>query len=289
MIDGKTKLLCLLGSPVEHTFSPAMHNASFKKLNINAAYMAFDVQTSQLKQTLEGLKCMQFTGANITIPHKVDVMPFLDHVDKKAQLIGAVNTVVNINDQLHGYNTDVDGFLESFRTNHIELAGKRIAVLGTGGAAKAVVVGLLFENVSSVDVFSRNLSKGTEFISGIHYEERKLTSKTYDQIYLDSQYDVVVNTTPLGMHPHEGESVVDVSVIGHEETVFYDLIYNPLETAFLMNAKKTKRKTINGLEMLIFQGIYALKLWFPEIDIDTHWTKNDVLSVLQEKGIIKLF
>ena len=110
MIDGKTRLLCLLGSPIEHTFSPAMHNASFQKLGINASYMAFDITLSDVEATIKGLQALNFKGANVTIPHKVNVMPYLDHIDDKASLIGAVNTIVNKEDGLHGYNTDVDGF-----------------------------------------------------------------------------------------------------------------------------------------------------------------------------------
>lgn len=287
MINGKTKLLCLLGSPVEHTFSPAMHNASFLKMNINAAYMAFDIKTPEIKQTLDGLKAIGFMGANVTIPHKINVMPYLDHIDEKAQLIGAVNTIVNKDKSLYGYNTDVDGFVESFKTQNITLKNKRVAVLGTGGASKAVVVGLLFEKVSNIDVFSRDIVKGKQFIKNLNYCENKLSPKIYSEIGDGSTYDIIINSTPLGMHPHEGISVVDTSILGHEQTIFYDLIYNPLETEFLKKARETKRKTINGLDMLIFQGIYALKHWYPDIDVDSIWTKEDVITVLKENAIIK--
>lgn len=282
MINGQTKLLCLLGSPVEHSFSPAMHNASFQKLNINASYMAFDVHKNSLKSAIEGLKAFNFVGANVTIPYKIDIMPYLDVIDPKAQKIGACNTVVNRDGTLYGYNTDVDGFIESFKRFQFDFKNKKIAVLGTGGASKAVVVGLLFKEVASIDVYSRTLEKANLFVDQVGSES--VHAKSYDEIADSKTYDVVVNTTPIGMHPNEGKSVVQVGAIGHEETIFYDLVYNPLETEFLRQARVSNRRTLNGLDMLVYQGIYALRYWFDH-DHDA-WTKEDVLEVLKANKII---
>jgi len=283
MINGKTRLLCLLGSPVEHSFSPTMHNASFQKLNINAKYLAFDVHPNTLKQAVEGLRALQFMGANVTIPHKVNVMQYVDVLDPKAAMIGACNTLVHKNDKVYGYNTDVSGFIESFKHIKFNFKNKKIAILGTGGAAKAVLVGFLCEGVESVHLFSRTLQKAQELSDSIK-EYDNIIPMTYDTLACDYPYDVVVNTTPLGMHPKEGETVVNPTEIGYKDTVFYDLIYNPEETEFLKLARLSNRRTINGLDMLIYQGLDALKLWL-EFD-NEKWTREDVLKVLKDSNII---
>lgn len=283
MINGKTKLLCLLGSPVEHSFSPMMHNASFQKLDINAKYLAFDVHPNTLKQAVEGLRALQFIGANITIPHKVNVMQYVDVLDPKAAMIGACNTLVHKNEKVYGYNTDVSGFIESFKQINFEFKNKKIAILGTGGAAKAVLVGFLCEGVETVHLFSRTLEKAQELSNSI-VDYQNIIPMTYDILDSNYDYDVVVNTTPLGMHPNEGKIVVNPTDIGYKDTVFYDLIYNPNETEFLRLARLSNRRTMNGLDMLIYQGLDALQLWF-EFD-KANWTKKDVLKVLKGNNII---
>ncbi|MCH4888795.1 shikimate dehydrogenase [Acidaminobacter sp. JC074] len=281
MINGKTKTVCLLGSPVEHSFSPMMHNASFQKLGINAKYLAFDVHPSSIEQAVEGVRAFGFLGCNVTIPHKEAVMQHLDEIDPKAERIGAVNTVVNENGRLKGYNTDVDGFIESFKTFHYDFKNKKIAVLGTGGASKAVVVGLLYQGVGEIHIFSRSYDKSSSFCDRI---DNSLKAMTYDQLDETFPYDVVVNTTPVGMHPNEGKSVIHVENLGHKETIFYDLIYNPLETEFLRQGRESGRRTLNGLDMLIYQGIYALRYW---VDFDhSKWTRDDVIEVLKASHII---
>lgn len=285
MINGNTKLICLLGSPVAHSFSPYMHNAAFEKMEIDASYMAFDVKTEALETILLGLKTMSFIGCNVTSPHKLSIMPFLDEIDEKAKLIGAVNTVVNHDGHLKGYNTDVDGFIESFYQKQITLKDKKIAILGTGGASKAIAIGLLLEGVGHIDVFSRTLKKSKDFVEEVRL--KGIYPKTYELLSDSKAYDIVVNCTPIGMHPYEGQTPLDPSRIGHDETVFYDLIYNPRETKFLELARKSGRETINGLDMLIFQGIYALKYWLPGINVDTMWHKEDVLEVLVANNVIE--
>lgn len=283
MVNGKTKLLCLLGSPVEHSFSPMMHNASFQKMNIDAKYMAFDVHPNQLKHAIEGLRALRFVGANITFPHKVTVLDYVDVLDPKAALIGACNTLLYKNDTLYGYNTDVSGFIESFQSFKYELKNKKIAILGTGGAAKAILVGFLCEDVEYVHLFSRTVNKA-EALSSSLKDYDNIVAKTYEELDENEPYDVIVNATPLGMHPFEGKVVINPSHIGYIDTIFYDLIYNPQETEFLRLAKQSGRRTINGLEMLINQGIDALNLWF---DFDcSDWSRTDVLKVLKANNII---
>lgn len=282
-INGRTKLLCLLGSPVKQSFSPLMHNASFSKLNINASYMAFDIEHEEIEKALLGLKAMNFIGCNVTKPHKLAVMPFLDHIDENATQIGAVNTIVNKEGKLYGYNTDMFGFIESIKSRDLTLENKTVAVLGTGGAAKAVVVGLLNEKVKEILIFSRDILKANSFLADINHDG-KLSSHTYKDIS-NQTYDYIINTTPIGMHKDD-PSIINVTRAGHDDTVFYDLIYNPKETTFLREARESGRQTINGLDMLIYQGIAALELWF-EFD-SKGWTRDDVIDVLIKENIIEI-
>lgn len=284
MINGKTKLLCLLGTPVAHSFSPIMHNAAFNKLGINASYMAFDIPTSDLQKSIDGLKVMGFVGANVTSPHKLEIMQYLDHIDENAQLIGAVNTIVNREGILYGYNTDYLGFIEALKIRNVDLENIRVAILGTGGAAQASIVGLLNENVGIIDIFSRHVNKGQELIEKLNNNE-KLSALEYDTIYSKS-YDLVINATPLGMHPYEGISPIEVDKVGEDKTIFYDLIYNPSESEFLRQARVSKRITLNGLDMLIYQGIYALKFWFDGLIDEELWNQKTVLEILKEANII---
>ncbi len=279
MIDGKTKLICLLGSPVGHSFSPKMHNNTLEKVNINARYLAFDVSKESLSSAINGLKAIDFIGSNVTIPHKTEVMKHLDHIDDRAKLIGAVNTVVNRDGNLYGYNTDIDGFIESFNLRDIKLQNKKVAVFGTGGSAKAVLVGLLYEKIDHIDVFSRELLKSKQLINDISYCSELLNPKTYSDLDETYPYDIIINTTPVGMHPNVDACVIDASNFGHKDTVFYDLVFNPLETRFLREARLSGRQTINGLDMLILQGLYSFKHWFPEADM-SDITRDSVLECL---------
>lgn len=275
MINGKTKLLCLLGSPVEHSFSPLMHNAACERLKLNASYLAFDIERDKIEITLDGLKSLKFLGCNVTSPYKVDVMPYLDVIDPLAQSIGAVNTIVYRNFKLHGYNTDALGFIEPFFQKNINLKQKKIAVLGTGGASKAVIAGLRHAGVECLDIYSR---------TKIDRSKDGLTYKIYDNFDYDA-YNLVINTTPLGMNETIEQAPIDTALLTQKNLILYDLIYNPLETKFLREGAKDALK-INGLDMLIYQGLYALEHWFSK-DLVQEWTYDDVYRLLVENEIIQ--
>ncbi|MBN2797033.1 MAG: shikimate dehydrogenase [Clostridia bacterium] len=277
MINGKTKLLCLLGSPVSHSFSPLMHNAACERLELNASYLAFDIERDKIQIALEGLKSMNFIGCNVTSPYKVEVMPYLNVIDPIAKEIGAVNTIAYKNHQLIGYNTDVEGFIESFKQRNIPLENKKIAVLGSGGASKAVIIGLKYQRVKSIDLYSRTINESNN---------DWLTYKNYDNFDYDA-YDIIVNCTPLGMGKHIKLSPIDTSLITRKDIVLYDLIYNPYETVFLKNGPHDAIK-INGLDMLIHQGIFAYKYWFEDIKLHKKWEYDDVFKLLVEHKIIDL-
>lgn len=274
------KLFGLIGHPVQHSISPKMHNHAFDKLEVNGHYMAFDLREDQVEAGFKSLKVLGFSGFNVTIPHKQSIMKYLDKIDPKAEAIGAVNTVACVNNQWMGYNTDVDGFLMSLHRHDVKLEGKKVCVLGHGGAAKAVVYGLLENHIGSLDIFSRNPYCVDEWFKKLLIKYNHVSIKSYEDYSNLNNYDLIINTTPVGMAPNIDQTIIDGSVAGHENTVFYDLIYKPSETLFLKQAKRSGRKIINGLDMLIYQGILALEIWLPESDVENKWTRDEVLKIL---------
>lgn len=262
MIDGTTKIVGVLGWPVAHSLSPAIHNTAFVAANLNYVYVPLPVAPDQLAGAIEGIRAMEFAGANVTIPHKVAVMPYMDKIDAVAEKIGAVNTIVRENGLLTGYNTDADGFIHSLANEGIQVKGKKAILLGAGGAAKAVVCGLMMQGVADVAVAARNGSKVAEFTAAFR------SPKVHGLCWQDTEYhenlkecELLINCTPLGMHPHvHSEPPVDWQVLS-KDAVVCDLIYNPLKTRFLLTADKYGHKAVSGAGMLIGQGALAFKLW----------------------------
>jgi len=282
-ITSNTELICLLGHPVKHSFSPIFQNAMIESSGLNKVYMAFDTEPANLEKAILGLKSLGFTGANVTIPHKENVMALLDEVSEEAKNVGAVNTVLNDNGKLVGYNTDVYGFIRLLKDNGASPHSKmKVAVLGTGGAAKAVVAGLIMENVERLDVYSRSAEKGQKFLDGFKaFGKTEIKALSYEELDQQGEYDVVVNSTPLGMHPKEDQTVIEPSKIKGTNVVFVDLIYNPTETLFLKKAKELGHRAINGLDMLIFQGMKSFEIWtgvMPE--------KEVILKAFKDNNII---
>ncbi len=262
MIDGTTKIVGILGWPVEHSLSPVIHNISFAAANLNYAYVPLPVHPDNLADAIAGIRAMGFAGANVTIPHKVAVMSYLDAIDAMAEKIGAVNTIVSENGFLTGYNTDADGFISSLYAEGVQVKGKKAVLLGAGGAAKAVVCGLMTQGAAGVTIAARSLIKATEFAGAFHSAQVKglcwQDAEYHEQL---KKCDLLVNCTPLGMHPHvDAEPLVDWQVL-NKDAVVCDLIYNPLKTKFLLNADKYGHKTVSGAGMLIGQGALAFKLW----------------------------
>lgn len=262
MITGKTKLIGILGWPVEHSLSPSIHNTAFLQLGIDFSYLPLQVNPQNLSKAVTGLKALGFVGANITIPHKVEVIPLLDEIDKNAQLIGAVNTIVIKDERCIGYNTDADGFINSLKANNVPTANIKVAMLGAGGAARAVVCGLLNNGAQQVIVGTRSQTKAKEFANlfptsnvrgiGWHSEEFTEALKTTD---------LLINSTPLGMYPHtEAEPPVVWSIL-NKHSVVCDIVYNPYKTVFLKNAASRGHQIVTGEGMLVEQGAIAFELW----------------------------
>jgi shikimate dehydrogenase len=267
MIDAATKLYCIIGNPIKHSFSPAIHNAAFQKLGINAVYTAFEV--SDLRNAIAGIKALGISGASVTIPHKVAIIPFLDEVSDIAGMIGSVNTIVNNNGKLAGANTDAYGFYHSLSLETI-VDEKTIAVIGSGGSARAACFALFYyARPKKLIILARNASSREEIknnllqkFPGLDTSQIETADISIWKIWKD-KIDIVVNTTPIGMKPDVNSSPLDLESMP-ENRIAMDLIYNPAETLFLKRAKDKKCVAISGIEMLLHQGIQQFEIWTEE-------------------------
>ena len=264
MINGKTNIYGLIGNPVSHTFSPIMHNNLFENFNINSLYCAFKVDNDKVESALEGVKSLDIKGLNVTIPHKESVIKHLDYISEEARAIGAVNTIKNSEGKLYGYNTDVYGFMKSLEENSISYKEKDVALLGFGGSAKAVVYGLVSGGIKSLTIYVRNKDKACEIAKNMSILN-KADYKIEDISSFEEKinfYDILVNTTPLGMGSLKDMSPVDLSKLNNSNKLsVVDLIYNPMETLLMKTAREKGLVAINGLDMLIYQGLKAFEIW----------------------------
>jgi shikimate dehydrogenase len=268
-ISGRTKICGIFGCPVEHTFSPAIHNAAFAAAGLDYAYVPFRVEPGRLAAAVEALRALGMVGVNVTIPHKETVLPLLDELSDEAKLIGAVNTIVNRSGKLYGDNTDGKGYLRALREAGFEPAGKTVLFLGAGGAARAVAMQLALAGVKKINFANRTSRRAGELAhsvaeaTGIQVEtipwpdqaEGKLPARFL------AESDLVVQATPLGMSPHIDEAVPLPFEVFRPGQVASDLIYNPVETLFLKKAGQVGADTVNGMGMLLHQGALAFELW----------------------------
>ena len=261
MINSKTKLVGLIGNPISHSKSPQMHNAVFEKLYLNYRYLAFKVEPQHLKQAIEGVKAFEIKGLNVTIPFKVDVMPLLDELSEEAKIIGAVNTIVNHSGKLTGYNTDGEGYLRSLtEETGVELENKSVLILGAGGAARAVGYALSRHPLKNLLIANRGRERAAQLIS----ELSKYTLTEYVP-YLSlkaavEKADVIINTTSVGMYPNIEQTLINKEWITPNHLVS-DIIYNPLKTRLIKDAKKQGAKIHTGLGMFVYQGLIAFEKW----------------------------
>jgi len=282
MIDGHTKLVGLIGWPVEHSLSSTMHNAAFDALGLNWRYVPLPVEPGQVEAAVRGLVALGFRGANVTVPHKQAVMPALHSISPDARALGAVNTLVIGRDAdgtpvICGYNTDDKGFVGALRQGGFEPEdGGNGVVVGAGGAARAVVFGLLWSGTGEIVVLNRTLGRAQALVSdldgdspfpcreggrGVRLRALPLTPETL--VESARAADLLVNATTVGMWPHvEGSVWPDGVPIPSHLTVF-DLVYNPLETRFLRQARQSGARAIDGLGMLVRQGALAFDMWIP--------------------------
>ncbi len=251
-ISGKTQIFGLIGKPVVQSMSPAMHNAAFKALKLDNCYLCFLVEKHQVKKAIEGIKALNLKGINVTTPYKQKVIPYLDEIDPIAKKIGAVNTIVNENGKLKGYNTDWLGFIHSLE-KHTTLFNKNIVLLGAGGSARGIAFGLKNKG-ANITILNRTISKAKKLAKEFNVNYGGLNKLN------TIRGDILINSTRLGMYPCTNISIATKKQLKKFPIVF-DIVYNPIETKFLKLAKKAGCKTINGLEMLVYQGMIAFELW----------------------------
>ncbi|MCC5659778.1 shikimate dehydrogenase [Nostoc sp. XA010] len=270
LITGKTKLLGVIGHPVEHSLSPAMHNAAIAHLGLDYVYLPFPIAPQNLEIAIAGLAAIGVVGFSVTIPHKQAIMPLLSEITPLAQAIGAVNTVSRQNNQWVGTNTDIEGFIAPLQTTYKQDWSQKVAViLGNGGAARAVVAGCHQLGFAKIHVVGRNVQRLQEFGNSWNNSpiSENLQVHQWEELpKLIPQANLLVNTTPIGMYPKVNESPLSVEEIANlpKGAIAYDLIYIPKPTQFLEQAEKQGAIAIDGLEMLVQQGVAALKIWLQQ-------------------------
>ena len=270
MIDGSTQVVGLIGWPVEHSLSPAMHNAAFDALGLNWRYVPLPVPPGTEGASLRGLVTLGFAGANVTVPHKTALIAGLDSTTPDAQAIGAVNTIVvrrpgEGRASVHGHNTDHSGFVDSLHVAGFEVTGARAVVVGTGGAARAVVFGLLTAGAADVVVLGRNLERAGRLAGDLGRSAAGLLraqSLTVDALIESTRAaSLLVNATPVGMWPQEEASIWPEEVRLPSDLLVYDLVYVPRETRLLRQTSGAGATGLGGLDLLIEQGARAFTLW----------------------------
>ncbi|MBF0559494.1 MAG: shikimate dehydrogenase [Nitrospirae bacterium] len=275
-ISGKTKIVGLFGYPVEHSLSPVMHNAAFANFDMDYCYVTFLVKPDLLGKAVDSIRALDLKGVNVTIPHKEKVIPFLDNVSEEASFIGAVNTICNEDGRLTGFNTDGRGFMQSLAEAGIDVKGKRVLVVGAGGASRAIGY-YLCTTASEVCLYDAAAEKAEQL--ALHLNSLKgnagvIDSATFKKAAFISGLDIVINATPLGLK-HDDPVPVDASLLNNKHTVC-DLIYR--ETPLLRMASERGCRTLSGLGMLLWQGIFAFELWtgkMPPVEV----MRNALLSV----------
>ena len=264
IISGKTKITGIFGWPIEHTLSPLMHNVAFGKLKLDYVYLAFAVKPSELKEAVGVLRVVNIKGFNVTIPHKEKVIKYLDKVSGDVQLIGAINTICNVNGTLIGHNTDGEGFITSLlKDGKISLEGKKILLIGAGGVGKAIAVKLAQRGIDRIVITDKIATKAGKLVRHIvtnipdcccyrtPFDEKKIS----DEI---KEIDILINATPVGMH--KGDPCVINPKLLRKNIFVYDVVYNRT-TELLKQAKRIGAKNLGGLGMLLYQGAISFELW----------------------------
>lgn len=270
-INGHTRMLCLIGSPVGHSGSPAMYNYSFEKCGLDYAYLAFDVKEDETKKAIDALRLLNVRGFNITMPCKTKALACCDELSKDAELIGAVNTVVNEDGKLIGYNTDGRGWVRSLKEAGVDIHGKKMTIAGSGGAATSIEITSALEGLRELTIFARKSS--ASFANAEHTVEKIRSAveeckvNLYDiadrEVFAREIADsgIFTNATSVGMKPHEDQTLIDDPAMFHPGLVVSDVVYNPRKTKLLEDAEKAGCKIVPGIGMLLWQGAEAFKLY----------------------------
>lgn len=268
-ITGHTELIGLMAYPIRHSSSPAMHNEAFAYLGLDYAYLAFEVDQDTLKDAVQGMRALKMVGANVSMPNKTVIGQYLDKLSPAAELCGAVNTIVNDNGVLTGHITDGVGYMKSLEDNNIDVVGKKMTIVGSGGAATAIQVQAAIDGVAEISIFNIK----DKFWENAEATIEKINERTDCKVTLSDLADLdklkaeiadsylFTNATGMGMKPLEGQTYIPDQSFFHPDLIVTDVIYSPRETAMLKMAKKAGCKTMNGMGMVLFQGAASFKLW----------------------------
>lgn len=261
-LDGETLVVGVIGWPVRHSLSPPMQNAALAEMGLNWVYVPFEVPAEQVPQAVGAVRALGMVGINVTVPHKEAVARLVDELDPAAAVLGSVNTVVNRGGRLVGYSTDGMGFVRSVQEAKESLAAKRVALIGAGGSARAVAHAVVGEGPQSLCVINRTFARAqelAELVRGMGVPVTALPLDEAEDAVRDAQ--VVIDTTPVGMHPHADDAPVVPPTWLHEGQCVCDLVYRPRDTVLLRAARERGARTVEGAGMLVHQGAIALELW----------------------------
>src|SRR3990170_1629400 len=262
-ISGKTRVCGVIGDPIAHTLSPTMHNAAFNHLKLDFIFIAFRVKAAQLENAMRGMRGLGIRGLNVTMPHKNAVIKYLDKIDPTVKFLGSANTILNDDGRLLGFNTDGVGALKALRENGVELDGKKLLLLGAGGAAKAIAFSIAKE-VDELAILNRAPQKAKELAEALSVTYgKKVVGEALSPSVIQKNLqdaDILINATSVGMHPHVSQSLVAPQWLKPDLTVM-DIVYNPVETKLAKHAKAAGAHVISGVEMLLYQGAASFEIW----------------------------
>ncbi|RMD50998.1 MAG: shikimate dehydrogenase [Ignavibacteria bacterium] len=262
-----TRVIGVIGHPIKHSFSPLMHNISLEMNGIEYIYLPFDVPDNQLKDAIRGMVALQFVGLNVTLPHKEKIIQYLNNVSEEANVIGAVNTIVNENGNLSGYNTDVNGIYATLENFKEDISGNVISVFGAGGAARsAIYTAIRFFNPEKINIINRTVEKAESLKD--YFSEKMLFEniEIFELIPPDltdtlQESKLIINATSIGMSPEVDDCPIATAEGFNDNQIVFDIVYNPLQTKFLSLAESKGAKTLNGLKMFVEQGAKSFELW----------------------------
>lgn len=266
MIDGRTRICGLIGNPVDHTMSPAIHNFLAGQTGKNLAYLPFPVKNGdKLGDAVRGALSMDFLGLNVTVPYKSDVIPYLKETDELAAQIGAVNTLVRTEGGFKGYNTDMPGLYRAMLSDGVSVEGERVLILGAGGVARAVAMMLAKKNAAEIRILNRTLEKAEAIANEINQLEGREAVIPMElsawKDFPEGRRYLAIQATKVGMYPEVNAAVIEDASFYERVKVGYDLIYNPMDTKFMQHVRQGGGEAFHGFKMLLYQGIIAYELW----------------------------
>ena len=254
-----TKTFAVIGDPIDHSLSPNIHNSAFRKLDLDCTYIGYRIPKNELDSGIDALKKIKISGFNVTIPHKINIMKFLDNMDEDSKLIGASNTVTNQNDTLTGYNTDMKGFLEPILQRELDIKNSNILLYGAGGASRAIIVGFAKQNAKKITIVNRTVEKGKELEDlgkKLGLDSNAITFENFEGN--KNKYDFIINSTSIGM---KNENFPISQDLIDESSVVYDIVYKPINTDLIKKAKTANATIIYGYEMLLYQAVKSFEIW----------------------------